>query len=53
MINNSFIHGRLNKKSQVLGKWEERFIVINREGIYSYKKFNEKHTIHIAMGSIR
>jgi hypothetical protein len=53
MINNSFIYGRLNKKSQVLGKWEERFIVINKEGIYSYKKFHEKHTIHIAVGSIK
>lgn len=48
IINNSMISGKINKKSQVLGKWEERFIVINKDGIFSYKKFNEKYTMHIA-----
>lgn len=28
-------------------------MVINREGLFSYKKFNEKHTMHLARGSIK
>lgn len=47
------IFGKLNKKSQVIGKWEERFIVINKEGLFSYKKFNEKHSWSIASGTIK
>lgn len=53
IIVNSSIYGKILKKSQMLGKWEERFIVINKEGIYSYKKFNEKHSMYIPNGQIR
>ena len=40
LVYGAYIYGKLNKKSQVLGKWGERFIVINKEGLYSYKRFN-------------
>ena len=53
LITNAYIYGKLNKKSQVLGKWEERFIVINKEGLFSYKKFNEKHSWSIPSGGIK
>ena len=40
LIKNAFIYGKIYKKSQVLGKWDERFVVINKDGIFSYKSFN-------------
>ena len=52
LVAGSLIYGKINKKSQVLGNWEERFILINKEGIFSYKKFNQKHSMFIAAGSI-
>ncbi len=36
----SFIYGNILKKSQVLGNWETRFVVIKKDGIYSYKDCN-------------
>lgn len=48
IVKNSYIYGKIFKKSQILGKWEERLIVINKEGIYSYKRFNEKHSMFIS-----
>lgn len=40
VIKNCLIYGKIFKKSQILGRWEERLIVINQMGIYSYKRFN-------------
>lgn len=37
----SYIHGFIYKKSQVFGKWERRFIIINKQGLYSFKDQNE------------
>ena len=34
----AFKVGRILKKSQVWGKWEERLIIINEKGLFSYKK---------------
>jgi hypothetical protein len=30
LVKNSYNFGKIFKKSQILGKWEERLIVINR-----------------------
>ena len=35
-----YIHGFISKKSQILGKWERRFIIINKRGLYSFKDQN-------------
>jgi hypothetical protein len=53
LIKNSYNFGKIFKKSQILRKWEERLIVVNREGIYSYKKFNDKHSMFIAGSSVK
>ena len=53
MISKAKKYGKLYKKSQVLGNWEERFIVLNKDGIFSYKKFNEKPTIVISASTIK
>lgn len=53
LVKNSYNYGKIFKKSQILGKWEERLIVINRDGIFSYKKFNEKHSMFIAGNSVK
>jgi hypothetical protein len=44
---NSYNFGKIYKKSSLFGIWEERLIVINKEGIYAYKKFNEKHSMFL------
>ena len=53
LTNGSFIYGRVSKKSRVLGKWEERVVVVNQDGIWGYKRFNDKHVMFIDAGSIR
>ena len=53
LIKSAYIFGKIYKKSQVLGKWQERFVVINRDGLFSYKGFNEKYSIHIQDKTIR
>ena len=53
LTKNSFIFGKIGKKSSILGRWEERLVVVNKEGIYGYKMFNEKHMIFIPAQSIK
>lgn len=53
LVKNSYIFGQLLKKSSILGRWEERLVVINKEGIYGYKKFNQKRTMFISAHSIK
>ena len=53
LVKNSYIFGSILKKSSILGRWEERLVVINQEGIYGYKKFNQKHTMFISAHSIK
>ena len=53
VIANCRRYGRLYKKSQVLGKWDERLIVIKNDGLYSYKSWNEKHTMFISRYSVK
>lgn len=35
---NTFIHGKIYKKSKHWGYWEKRYAVINELGIYSYRE---------------
>ena len=41
------------KKSQHLGKWDYRFIVINSEGLFSYRNPNEPYTLCIKGKSLK
>lgn len=40
-FNDDYIHGFIYKKSQIFGKWERRFVIINRSGLYSFKDQTE------------
>jgi len=40
-LKDDFIHGFIYKKSQVIGKWERRFIIINKRGLFSFKDQNQ------------
>lgn len=51
-IKNSFIYGKILKKSRIIGKWNEIFAVINKEGLFYSKKLNEKADLLIARTSI-
>ena len=53
IIKNSLIYGKIFKKSQILGRWEERLIVVNEMGLYSYKRFNEQHSMFIGAKSVK
>ena len=55
IVEKAILFGKVLKKSQVLGKWEERFITIDKEGLHSYKKCSEKEkpTMTIKKGSIK
>lgn len=37
------------KKSQVFGAWEERYVVIKPEGLYSYRSLKAKPTMFISL----
>lgn len=51
----SYIYGNILKKSQVLGNWETRFVVIKKDGIYSYKDCNTQapHSFYINNSNIK
>lgn len=51
----SFIYGNIYKKSQILGNWESRFIVIKTDGIYSYLDNNtaKTHTFEIPSETVK
>jgi hypothetical protein len=53
LVKNSYYYGKICKKSSILGRWEERLVVVNKDGIYGYKKFNEKHSIFIQAQSVK
>jgi hypothetical protein len=38
ILKNNDIYGKLLKKSKVFGKFDERFVIINKEGLFLYKK---------------
>lgn len=39
-IKNSFVYGKILKKSRLIGKWNEINAVINKEGLFYSKKLN-------------
>jgi hypothetical protein len=38
---------KIYKKSQIIGNWEERYVSIKAEGIYSSKSATVKHSMFI------
>ena len=52
IIKSSFISGKLIKKSRVISRWSEVLAVINKEGLYYYKKPNEKGDLLVSRGKI-
>jgi len=52
IIKNSYIYGKLLKKSRVISRWSDIFVVINKEGLYYYKKTTEKGDLLVPRASI-
>lgn len=52
VFKNSHIHGILLKKSRVISRWTEIFVVVKREGLFYYKKTNDKGHLLVPRGSI-
>jgi hypothetical protein len=46
-IKNSYMDGIIYKRSQVFKNWELRYIVINAEGLFSYKDENHSSSFSI------
>ena len=46
-VENAYCCGFLLKQSQHFKKWEERYIIINPDGLFSYKNPNESYSFHI------
>ena len=55
VIVDSYIFGQIYKQSQFFKKWDERYVVIKNDGLYSYKssKKIEKHSFFIPKQSIK
>jgi hypothetical protein len=53
--NDSYIYGHIMKRSQNFGKWEQRFVVIKKNGIFSYRDscVRESYSFHISNDSIK
>jgi hypothetical protein len=53
--NDSYIYGNIMKRSQTIGKWEQRFVVIKKNGIFSYRNscIKESYSFHISNDSIK
>lgn len=49
----AYIKGCIMKKSQHVKKWEERFVVINSEGLFSFKDPSKKHSFMIKTSSVK
>ena len=52
MVGKAHKYGKLLKKSQYLGKWEERLIIIDEKGLFSYKKPTEKPSMSIGRHTV-
>lgn len=44
---------RIFKKSQIIGTWEERFVVIKPDGLYSYRSLKSKPTMFISLKEMK
>lgn len=51
----SYIFGQILKKSQHLKIWKQRYVVIKKEGIYSYRSHNreQNHSFFIPRANIK
>lgn len=50
---NAFMHGNIYKQSQYKKKWEMRYIVINSEGLFSYKNTTQSYSFSIRSDKIQ
>jgi hypothetical protein len=41
------------KKSQIIGAWEERFVIIKPDGLYSYRSLKSKPTMFISLKEVK
>lgn len=48
----ALICDKIMKKSQVLGKWEERYVIIRPQGLFSYRSLKDKPTMEIPLSQI-
>lgn len=51
--NGNFAEGFIFKKSKYLHLWQKRYVVINTEGLFSYKEVNQNYTVFIPMEDVR
>lgn len=49
---NAHIYGKILKKSRVISRWSDIFVVINNEGLEYFKKMNEKGDLLVPRTSI-
>lgn len=47
------VFDRILKKSQIIGTWEERYVIIKPEGLYSYRILKSKPTMFISLKEIK
>lgn len=52
LLKDSMIQGRLLKKSRVISRWTEVAVVINKQGLFYFKKGGEKGELLVPRGSI-
>ncbi len=52
-ISNAFCKGFIYKKSQFLGNWELRFVVMNDEGLFYFKNPTDNHSFSIKANSAK
>ena len=53
VIKNSQFYGKLLKKSRVISRWNEIFVVINSEGLIYFKKIGDKPELLVPRGSVK
>ena len=52
-VGNVIIKGWLMKRSQHFKKWENRFVIINADGLFSYKDPNKTYSFIIKTSSVK
>lgn len=49
----AIVFDRIFKKSQIIGTWEERFVIIKADGLYSYRSLKSKPTMFISLKEMK
>lgn len=52
ILKNSFIHGKIFKKSRLISRWSEVLAVINKDGLHYFKKPSDKGELLVVRGKI-